>query len=396
MAEALAGIGTKRPQIDIPLNLIQLDSNNPRLDEEFQGATEIQILKELYEEHDLEEIGLSMVENGYFDEEPVVVVLENIPPNFEWSEDVRKLEKELEELIKTAAIKFIVIEGNRRIATAKILTEGTLRKALEIKSTDFPEIKNLNVTEDLKIIPSIVYKNRQDVSPYLGIRHIEGIRKWEAYAKARYIAKKIEEEQIKGKSVDEAIKELQKRIGDRSDLIRRQYMCYKVLEQANAELELNFKGIKDRFSLVAELINKSSIREFVGLVSYKDADFKSKLIPKEKLGNLDLLFTWVFGKGKDNAPIFTDSRKINSHLAPILADKEATEFLLKYNLLEEAYERSGGDKQFLIKKLNFAKRAISAALGVAFKYKSDKEILDNIDEIKKAMRALEEMTKEND
>jgi len=388
MKKDFAGKGRKRPQIDIPLPMLELDIKNPRLTEEHR-ATQLDILKVLYDEYDLGEIAYSMVENGYFDEEPIVVVPCNLPKNFKWDEDINKLQSSFDEIVATSKdVKFIVIEGNRRIGTAKLLTDAILRQKLKFKESDFPKIKNKAVEDDLKIIPSIIYKDRKDISPYLGVRHITGILKWEAYAKTRYISARIEEEVNKGKNIEESIKEVQKKVGDRTDVIKKQYMYCKIFDQAKDNLDLDTNAIIDRFSLITVALNSPSIRDFIGVPSYKNVTFNKPLVTKNKLKNLEILLTWIFGNGKDKTPILTDSRKITNRLAPILADKEATEHLLNYENLEEAYERSGGDKEFVKKKINSAKRSVTSALQAAYNYKEDKEIIGLIDELTKAVDEL--------
>jgi len=391
MVKKISLIGRKRPQIDISLANIELDNKNPRLAEEHKGGTQFDILKVLYDEFDLEELAYSMVENGYFEEEPIVVIPQNLPKTFKWDEDVELLEKNLQELVASNKnIKFVVIEGNRRMASAKLLIEKELRDRLKIRTDDFPKIKDETVKSDLKLIPSIVYKDRRDISPYLGVRHITGVLKWEAYAKARYIAARIEDEIRKGRSVESSIQEVQRKVADRSDLIKKQYMAYKVFEQARDDISFDVDAIINRFSLITVALSHPSIREFIGVASYKEVKFNKPLVPKIKLEKLDILFTWIFGKGKDKPPILTDSRKIQSQLSYILADKDSTEYLLKYGNLEEAYERSGGEREFIKKKINTANRAVANALQYAYKYKGDKEIMILLKEL---IAAVEELGK---
>jgi hypothetical protein len=391
MKKDFAGKGRKRPQIDIPLANIALDNKNPRLAEEHQGGTQFDILKVLYDEFDLDEIAYSMAENGYFDEEPIVVIPQKFPKNFKWDEDVESLETNLSKLVASDKdFKFIVIEGNRRIASAKLLSDKGLRDKLKIRDNDFPKIKDKTIESDLKIIPAIVYKDRKDISPYLGVRHITGVLKWEAYAKARYIASRIEDELHKGKSIESSIQDVQRKVADRSDLIKRQYMAYKVFEQARDDISFNVDTIINRFSLITVVLNYPSIRDFIGVASYKEVKFNKPLVPKNKLEKLDTLFTWIFGKGKDSPPILTDSRKIQGQLSYILADKDATEYLLQYGNLEEAYERSGGEIEFIKKKINTAKRAVANVLQYAYKHKGDKEIIYLLKEL---IAAAEELGK---
>ncbi len=389
MQKEISGKGRKRPQIDIPIENLELDSRNPRLAEEHQGGTQLDILKVLYEEFDLEEIAYSMAENGYFDEEPIVVIPKNLPKTFEWSDDTNRTQADLENLIKeNKNIRFIVIEGNRRIATAMILTYKTLRDKIKIRPEDFPAPKK-QASEDLLTIPAIIYKSREGISPYLGVRHITGVLRWEAYAKAKYIATRIEEERKKSKSVEQSIKEVKQKVGDRTDVIKRQYIFYKVFEQARDDINFDIKAIIDRFSLITVAYDSPSIRDFIGVPWYKDAQFNKPLVPKNKLQNFEALLTWIYGnKGKGIPPILTDSRKITSHLAPILADREATEYLLKYGNLEEAYERSGGEKEFVKNKINKALRSVENALQYAYKYKGDREIITLVDDLGKSIEEL--------
>lgn len=396
--ERIHELGRKKPQINIPLDNLELDNQNPRLADEYLGGTQLDILKVLYDDFDLEEIAYSMAENGYFDEEPIVAIPRNLPKAFKWDTDVTTLQADLEKLVtRNRNIKFTVIEGNRRIATAKLLTDKELRDKLQLKSTDFPKPKDKNVEADVRIIPSIIYNNREDMSPYLGVRHITGILRWGAYAKAKYIAARIEEEKAKGKSIEDSIREVQRKVGDRTDVIKRQYMYYKIFDQARVELpELDTAKITKRFSLITVAINLPSIREFIGVQSYKEAKLDKPLVPKNKMQNLETLLTWIFGNGKDKEPILTDSRKITSHIAPILADKEATKYLLDYNNLEEAYERSGGEKEFVKKKIKIACRAVGNALQAAYKYKSDREIAVLIKELAQAVEELKKVVSKHD
>ncbi len=388
MKKEFAGRGRKRPQINIPLSNLEFDSMNPRLAEEHQGGTQLDIIRTLYEEFELDEIAYSMAENGYFDEEPIVAIPAKLPKSFTWNEDINKLQADLDKLlIENRDVRFIVIEGNRRIAAANLLVNKGLRERLKIR--DLPKARTSEIEDDLRVIPSIIYRERKDISPYLGVRHITGVLRWEAYAKAKYIAARIEEEIGKGRSIEESIKEVQRKVADRSDLIKRQYMAYKIFEQARSDIAFDVRAIINRFSLITVFLNYPSIREFIGVAAFKDIKFNRPLVPRSKLERLDTLFTWIFGKGKERLPILTDSRKIQSHLSYILADKDATEYLLQYGNLEEAYERSGGETEYIKKKLNNAKKAVVSALQYAYKHKGDKEIMVLLKELMDAAKELE-------
>jgi len=365
--------GRKRPQLNIPLENLELDNENPRMAKEHHGATQIDIFKVLLEHFNLEELAFSMAENGYFDEEPLVVVPCNLPRTFNMNayDTVGKLQDAIEKIMKEKSIKFIVVEGNRRTATAKILTTPELRTTLKVKD-GFPKPKDKAIEDDLKIIPAILYNDRKDISPYLGVRHIAGILKWEAYAKAKYIASRIEERVSGNVSVETAIKEVQREIGDRTDVIKKQYMCYKIVEQAQEDIGFDIIKITKKFSLIYVALNSPAIREYIEVPRYKEADVSKFLVPTKKLKNLEQLLTWIYGNKKTGGqPVLTDSRKISSALAPVLADADATDYLIKHNNLEEAFERSGGELTFLMKRLSSAERIMRNALSIAFNYKTE-------------------------
>lgn len=391
MSRNIAGLGRKRPQLNMPIELLELDVLNPRLAKESKGNSQLDLLISLYNDFDVEELAYSMAENGYFDEEPIVVIPDKLPSGFKLSSDIEQQQKDLQGLIAKGKIKFIVVEGNRRTATLKLLTDDSLRKKLQL-SDDFPKPASPKVADDLKIVPAIFYPNRDNISAYLGVRHIAGLLKWEAYAKAVFLASRIEEGVKKNKTVEASIREVQRQTADRSDIIKKQYLCYKILKEAQDNLDFDISAIKSRFSLITVALNSPSIREFIGVNSYKDVDFSKRVIPSKKLENLNYLLTWIYGNGKDKQPILTDSRKITSRLAPVLADEDATEYLLKYESLEDAYERSGGEKKFLMKKLNEAIKNLRNALTIAYKYKTkDMQLL--ADECISASEELKKMLK---
>lgn len=382
MEEKFAGKGRRRPQIDLPLDKIFLDSENPRLAKQKDLTGQWDLIKTLYDEYDLEEIALSMSENGYFDEEPIIVVPKNAPVDL-FDGDVNAIQQRIEKLVNENIIEFTVVEGNRRIGTAKILLDAELRARLKIRDESFPKVKSEEVADDLKFIPSIVYSNRDDVGPYLGVRHITGLLKWDAYAKAAYIAQTVEEKVAKGATMEESIKSVQQQVADRSDIIKKQYLCFKIMKQAADDLNFDTKNIKDKFSLLTVALNSPAIRHYVGSPSYKEANFGTRIIPIERIEQLRNLLTWIYGDGKKE-PILSDSRRITKELAPVLSSKEATEYLIKNNNLEESYERSEGEKDYIIRKIQNA----NAMLRKAHSYMGnhiEKDVLYAVNETEKAL-----------
>src|SRR5439155_8430958 len=106
-------------------------------------------------EFNLQPLKDSLYRNGFFYEEPLVVV-----------------EEALAEYGNKRVL--VVIEGNRRLAALKSILESP---------TEFP---NEEARERLKEIPVVQRDNREETLPYVGFRHITGVIPWEAAAKAQY------------------------------------------------------------------------------------------------------------------------------------------------------------------------------------------------------------------
>ena len=76
---------------------------------------------------------------------------------------------------------FTVIEGNRRLASLKLLSEPELATVQKNKiATVISE-----TTERPVLIPCIIFSTRDEITKYLGYRHITGIKSWGVLAKAR-------------------------------------------------------------------------------------------------------------------------------------------------------------------------------------------------------------------
>jgi len=393
MSKVIAGQGGRKPQIDLPVESIRLDPHNPRLIQylpERGTPTDLDLISILYEHFETETIAVSMCKNGYFDEEPIVVAPVKMPKGFDWDRDVDTIAEDITRLTEKGEIEFIVVEGNRRVATIKLLRDSKLREQIGVLDS-YPKLNDKQAAEDLESIPSIVYRTRDDVSPYLGVRHMIGNLKWEAFARSYYTADVIANRIAKGGTAKEAILDVQKEIGDRSDVIRKQYVAYKLYEAAKNDLGLATKPILDRFSLLTVMYGSAGIREYIGLKPYGDIDFMQQLVPTSKHEEFKQVMAWVYGNVEEGFPsVINDSRKITKELNAIVLHEEAREYLDKYRDLEGAFERTSGERDYLAKTIKRATRSLETSLKFAYKYKKDKELLELVDELEKVLTALRE------
>ena len=253
--------------INIPLANLLLDNNNPRLAGENLKNDQNEILSKMYYE-DLDELAGSLAVHGFLPEEPIIVVPED-------SRDFDAVNKD-----NVADYNYIVIEGNRRVSSIKLLLDESLRTMLDIDE-DFPKISSPEIKDNLQTIPAIVYRERKNVDAYLGIRHIAGNRKWDAYAKARYIYDKVEQcRHNDGMTTSQAIDTIKKQIADRKDTILKLYVYYCLFNIIDQEI-VNYqsKHIKERFSLlqVALGMGRTSIAQYIGVPPFSEIDFSKDI-----------------------------------------------------------------------------------------------------------------------
>lgn len=377
----------KRPSMLIPLDRISLDSLNPRIAAKNNNRTQIDLLNTLFNDFTLTEIIDSMLANGYFEEEPIVVIPSSDLEDLDWDSSSKKeIERVLrDKLTNDKDFKFIVVEGNRRVSAAKLITDSNLRGQVESFRNDINPAQD--VLEDLSLIPAIIYPNRQSVVSYLGVRHIVGVKKWETYSQVKYTADIIKNRMAEGVGLSEAISYVQTQIGNKTDKIKKNYVYALLLEQIERtdSVNVNILKLKERFSILMLAFGRPSIRKFVGL-DFNHID-NNNVIPEEKIDNLQELLTWIYGNDKKEA-IITDSRQISKFLAPILDSPQSIKVLRETGSLQDAYEQSEGEKEFLVKKINTAKNNVQRALSLVYKYSSDSDIKAAVSELNEALEAL--------
>lgn len=366
-----AGIGRKKPQLDIPIARLELDPKNPRLSEEAQGTSQDELTIHLFDNFDLDEIAESMAKNGYFDEEPLVVIPKKLPKKLQ--DRAYRLTangaKEYKSFIEDAGTEFVVAEGNRRLATAKLLHDANLRARLK-RAKNWP-VPTAPVLEDISKLPAIIYSERVDVLPYLGVRHITGNKKWDSYAKARYIAEMIQA----GKSVED----VEQDVGDKGQAVRKSAISYNLLRVARDEMSYDISKAKSDFSLLLLALGQKGVKHFLGWID-TDGE-KQKTLPLSEIdlihpitevnqNKLRLLLEFLYGD-KNKKPAINESRDITNYLSVVLGSESATKHLIKTRNLIDAYELTDGEEVLIQKLLQQANTKLERALGIAHRHPTD-------------------------
>lgn len=228
----------------VPLANLLFDPENPRLPKEFRGKRdEAAVIKHMLRDESLIELMKSIGQTGYSASEPLLVVPEGD--------------------------NFIVVEGNRRLAALKLLSNYELAT---IRQKSVKEITSEKVYSP-NAIPCIKYQNREDILDYLGYRHITGVKNWGALEKARYL-QQLYDRHIATAGRENIFYVLAKMIGSRQDYVAKLLTSYALYERANDEayfgIDIEEKNVD--FSLLSTALSYENIYKFVGLSSTGDIE----------------------------------------------------------------------------------------------------------------------------
>lgn len=380
MNTEVSGRGRKRPLLNIPVERLDLDPSNPRLPKDLRDKGQTEILSILKRYFDLDELAYSMAENGYFDEEPLVAVPIDMPPEFKDQDPVQFLQDDSYlAYLQNDSTRFTVVEGNRRLATVTLLLSPDLRTGLGIRG--WPSI-SAEIRNDLRVLPVVIYSSRTEVLKYMGVRHIAGIKKWESFSKAVYVAEMVD--------VGSEINEIQRQVGDRANSVRKLYLSYKLIDIAETELLMETTRAKEYFSYLILAIGQRPVKDFLGIPNRLNEVNFNDPIPAGKEPNLKYMISWLFGEGKEKPPVVRESRDITNYLTPVLRSEESTEYLILTRNLMDAYDRSEGEKLLLLRNLKRASKNLSISLGLITKFKSEEEVKQ---EIKNCQDILNDISK---
>ena len=349
--------------------------------------SQFELARLMYRRYDARSVALSMAANGYFDEEPLVVVPVDAAfakTLFSGSEDFATLVLDY----VTRGGEFLVVEGNRRLSAVKLLLDPEMRERVKVP-VSFPIVTDESIARDLNDIPCVVYPDRVEVIPYLGVKHIRGPLRWEAYSQAAYTAKIIDEAVNRDRDADAALDQLERQTGTTTTRLKRLYIAYKIFQQLDQDIEIDRDAVIERFSFVATMYAQIPLRAFLGLKAPSDIFLKERLITEGYLENAQLLFDWVFGnKEKKLQPVVMESRDLTGRLSVVVKSPEAIDYLREYRDLGGAYDRTNGELDFLTKRLQRAVSTVQQVMQVAYKYETDERLIAKAEELESAVIAL--------
>lgn len=270
---------------ELALEELRPDHFNPRFPPHRQGSfngDDEEVYRYVDREFDSFHVADSIRRHGYFAAEPMIAM--QAPKGEGWT----------------------VLEGNRRLTALKGLADPKRR-------ANYPDRRWRDVKGKPKLPPKFilfVVRDRAQVAPILGFRHITGIAEWEPYAQARYIAQLVDDEE---KTLDE-VAEL---IGRKPPEVKSAYRNYWIVEQARNELKVrDVERALEEFGVWTRAMQNPALRNYISAPDPRDVDPRYWPLPAKKKPQLGRLLTFLFGGPRNRQgertteAVISDSRQI--------------------------------------------------------------------------------------
>ena len=330
---------------NIELEKLKLDHQNPRLSEFgiTKKSKEEEILQILWDEMAVNELMYSIVSNGFWDYEPLIVMKNGDGDDY------------------------ITIEGNRRLAAVKIIhNPGSINVPKHIL-----EKINGKLIEQTSTIPVIVVNSREDSWKFVGFKHVNGPAKWGSFAKAKYIAEIHNDYGI-------PLDTIAYQIGDTNKTAQKLYQGLMVLDQAENTKVYRYEDIQANriyFSHLYTGLQREGIRKYLQI---KDAEDESPTpVPENRLKELGQLLEWLYGSKKNNTqPLIKSQNPDLKYLDEALQSKDALVALQDGEPLSYAYELSRANDALFEENILIAKKSLQKARAyLTTGYKGEESLL---------------------
>jgi len=298
----------------ISVDDLVLDPKNPRLPENQQGGSQVQILTYLNEHDVLDELVDSYISNGFFDNEPLLV-------------------------LASAPGSWTVVEGNRRAAALMRLLGTEVAQdadlAIDISDREVP----VDRLEELATVPAYQLDDRNEVSRYIGFRHISGLKTWGAEAKARYLWLQVEDAASSG--AESPFFVVGRQVGSNAAGVRTAYNAFNLLrgaEHLGVDADVDYVK-RHRFGVWTRLLGTANVPTYMGIANDRGAGYAEvkeraeQLIPTRAA---EVLQDLKPREGKRSA-VLKDSRDVTDY-SDVLGNPRALAVMREYDNLALAVQ----------------------------------------------------------
>jgi hypothetical protein len=228
------------------------DTANPRLPEhllestspvENAEAAQLRIDAYFLSHGVLAELVSSFVDNGFFQTEPMIAVAEEPPADKTKTPAQTPAEKK----------RFVVLEGNRRLAALRLVRNGDTAGKLGI---DVPAGRR----DELMKVPVLIVANRSDADAMIGFRHIGGLKFWEPEAKARWIRAQVDNAAA---TTADPSGHVARMVGLPKSQVRYYYFAAAVMKVARDEKFETRHLAEERFGVLVRAVENTHVRKYI-------------------------------------------------------------------------------------------------------------------------------------
>lgn len=299
----------------VPVEILDFDKNNPRFtpDKQPAGSSDSAVISMLATSADLSELIQSISTSGYINIEPLIVIERNS--------------------------RLAVLEGNRRLAAVKALRDPELARAARISITPMEPAQR--ATLDRLLVYRVAAED--DARDLIGFKHINGPQAWDAFAKARFAARWLDDEHAK-RDVGRphlTLQQIASRMGDQHSTMHRMVAALYVLDQAEQNDIYDIDDRKKRAFSFSHLYTGLSYEQFTSYLGMdrpdRTADPDRNPVPQQKFDELRHVLIWLYGsKERDLEPVVKSQNPDLSRLREVLGSPEAISMLIERHNLDEA------------------------------------------------------------
>ena len=345
----------------IPITQLSFDPQNPRLLGDIDGQSESAVIDWMLDDNSLIELMGSIAEHGYFPGEPLLVIKN-----------------------KRKSDSYIVVEGNRRLAAAKLLANPSLATRKKLAVAEIAKSAKHKTTQ----LPVLIYPQRKDILEYLGYRHVTGVKSWDPLAKAKYL--KQLEQSIKGNTsnAEEKYRRISKSIGSRADYVAKMLTGLAIYDRIAERDFYDIKNIDEDsidFTLLTTALSYNGILGFLGIKSANDPSLNG--INDDHLKELT---QWLFSHSNEGRTRIGESRNLKQ-LNRIVSKSKALEAFRKGESLENADMLTEAPSQVFRESIFESKHSLETAREYVHMINdlvhSDEETLEEILGIVRVIRA---------
>lgn len=352
---------TQNQQITfIPLEQLRLDVDNPRLPKLFATGekTREEIINKLLADDNLIELMLAIRTEGFFIGEALLVVQDGD--------------------------HYVVVEGNRRLAALELLKKPDIANRHKQKIAAVLAEAGKEIDE----VPCIVFPRRDQITQYLGYRHVTGIKPWSLSAKARYLTSLLPG--LSATSLDDQARELAKIIGSKSPHVKNLLLSYRIYQKIEDDGFYDIPGLNETsfyFNYIKDSLSREHIRDFMKV--NLEAENPLEALDKDD-SNLKELMHWFFEKNAERKTLVIGDSESLTHLNQVLSKPEALAYFRETGKLKDALKFVEQSEDNFHNQIEAALETLKIAQGymhnIDTHYVSDTDILSEIIRLSKSMR----------